>query len=180
MAAAGLACLVGCEPRLVWQALGSCKTSWGRGQWVPLKSGARLLFDGYNANPDSMAAALAAFSQLPTERGGRRIVLLAEMRELGQESAACHEELGERAARGGFSAVGFYGPSAGAFRSGFLKAGGNEKNLFISDVYEITLASKWGLVLHPQDLLLIKGSRGMRTEKLVAQLDPVAASEWPP
>ena len=66
-----------------------------------------VIEDCYNANPDSMKAALAMFKEYPCKR---RFALLGDMLELGGMSAPAHEELGRQAAEAGLTALVTYGP----------------------------------------------------------------------
>jgi len=59
-------------------------------------SGVRVLDDAYNANPDSVVAALQTLRELPCK--GRRVAVLGDMAELGAQTEAAHEEIGRRAA----------------------------------------------------------------------------------
>ena len=56
LAAAAGAVALGMSPQKIWKALESCKSSWGRNQWVEIRSGAKVLFDAYNSNPESLIA----------------------------------------------------------------------------------------------------------------------------
>ena len=164
----GLRC--GMTPAAVWLALPKCKTVWGRNQWVNLESGARALFDAYNANPESMRAAVENFASLKT--GGRKIALLGEMRELGAHAPELHRELGLAVGGAGFDEVMFVGPSQAEFAAG-LKAGGFSKKPLLSEGYEQNLAIKACPMLNDEDIVLIKGSRGMQLEKALADLKPL-------
>lgn len=166
----GLAC--GMTPVEVWKALPLCRTAWGRNQWVNLESGARVLFDAYNANPESMRAAVENFAGLSAPQGGRKVGVFGEMRELGASAPELHRELGEAVARAGFDAVCFLGPSRDAFAAG-LKTAGFQNSLFISDSYENNLASRMLPVLNRNDIVLIKGSRGMQLERVLTDLKPL-------
>lgn len=64
MAAAAAAVAVGLSPQKIWRALGECRTSWGRNQMMELRSGARVLFDAYNSNPESLRALVENLSQV--------------------------------------------------------------------------------------------------------------------
>jgi len=174
MAAAALALAAGLTPKEVWAGLPLCRSAWGRNQWVELSSGANCLFDGYNANPESMTAALENSRTL--EVSGRRIAILAEMRELGEHASSCHEEIGRRAASCGFSEIWFFGPSAEHFRRGFSQASSGTSALETSESLDSKrieiLDQKYHRTLKPGDFVLIKGSRGMSLEKALAALGP--------
>ncbi|MGZ5279401.1 MAG: UDP-N-acetylmuramoyl-tripeptide--D-alanyl-D-alanine ligase, partial [Pseudobdellovibrionaceae bacterium] len=103
MVAASCALAVGLTPKEIWSALPRCKTNWGRNQLVHLKSGAELMFDAYNANPDSMKALLNNVKLLKTK--GKKIGVFAQMLELGDLSLALHEELGQWVGRAGFDVI---------------------------------------------------------------------------
>jgi UDP-N-acetylmuramoyl-tripeptide--D-alanyl-D-alanine ligase len=172
MAAACFGLVAGLSPQEIWAALPMCRTAWGRNQWVALHSGAQVLFDAYNANPESMRAAVENFAQLQTDKQGRKMAVLGEMRELGARTPDLHRELGRQVARAGFDAVAFIGPSKASFQEG-LEAGGFSKKLFITDTYEDSLASHVLPVLDQSDIVLFKGSRGMRLEKVLEALKPI-------
>lgn len=173
MAASCFALDCGMTPSEIWSALPLCKTVWGRNQWVPLKSGARVLFDGYNANPESMRAAIENFAQLSIPKGGRKIAILGEMREMGSHASAVHRELGEVVGRANFDEVCFVGPSAAEFAAG-LRSAGFKKTPVLSVTYEQNLAVTKLPVLDEKDFVLIKGSRGMQLEKALEDLKPVS------
>jgi len=170
MAAAVLALAAGLSAEDIWSAFPLCETVWGRNQWVNLASGAKVLFDGYNANPESMLAALKNFAQLPHR--GRKFAVLGEMKEMGEQTKALHRELGEQVAKSGFDEVCFFGVSGVEFAAG-LKAGGFSKNPYISTSYEQSLALRMLPVLEVGDLVLMKGSRGMHLEKALLDLKPI-------
>lgn len=170
MAASALALSCGLSPAEIWAALPLCRTVWGRNQWVKLENGARVLFDGYNANPESMRAAIENFAKL--KANGRKLAILGEMKEMGAHAASVHRELGEIVARAGFDGVSFFGPSQADFAAG-LEAGGFSKTLFISDSYEQKLAPRMPPVLDGNDIVLMKGSRGMQLEKALLDMKPV-------
>jgi len=168
MAASALALAAGMTPEKIWAALPRCHTAWGRNQWVELQSGARALFDAYNANPESMQAALENFATLTV---GRRFAVLGEMRELGEATGELHREMARKVAQGPWEAVYFVGPSADLVKVE-LQQSGFQKSIVVSNAYENFIASELRAMLRPGDVVLLKGSRGVALEKFLADLHP--------
>lgn len=164
MAAASLALACGMPAQEIWPALKNCRTTWGRGEFLSLPAGTRILFDGYNSNPESMKVFLENLDLLDSQ--GKKIAVIGEMRELGEHSEEEHRQLGRKMASMGFQVIWFVGPSAADFEAG-LKLGGFSETLYISNVYEENLAMKIASVLEPSDNVVIKGSRGVQLEKVV-------------
>lgn len=170
MAASAYALAAGLAPEDVWAALPSCRSAWGRNMWVDLKGGARALFDAYNANPESMGAAIENFRGLAAR--GRKFAVLGEMREMGEHAAAVHEEMGRLAGSAGFEAIAFVGPSGAAFAAG-LKASGYSKTPMLADTYENNVAPQMAPMLGTGDIVLFKASRGVRLEKVLQGFGPL-------
>ena len=63
LAASAAAIALGVPPQKIWAALELCQNSWGRNQWVDLQSGAKVLFDAYNSNPESLMALIESFEK---------------------------------------------------------------------------------------------------------------------
>ena len=119
-----------------------------------LPGGGLLLNDCYNANPVSMRAALA---HLAARAGGRRrIAVLGEMAELGPGAAAYHLEVGRQAAELGVEVVGV-GPLAREYGGRWVATAGEA-------------ASVVSELLHPGDVVLVKGSRSVGLETVAAKL----------
>ncbi len=173
MAASCLALAAGLSSQEVWAALPLCRSSWGRNQWVRLKSGARCLFDGYNANPESMTAAIENARLLKTHFAGKKIAILGEMRELGQHAAQMHKEIGRLVAEVGFDRVVFLGPSHESFSEAYRLAGGHLASLTAMASFDSAIAEKLRPQLAADDFVLIKGSRGMSLEHFLKFLEPV-------
>jgi UDP-N-acetylmuramoyl-tripeptide--D-alanyl-D-alanine ligase len=124
-------------------------------------NGARVLDDAYNANADSMLAALQALRELPCT--GRRLAVLGDMAELGAQSEAAHEEAGRKAAELGVVQLFAVGKMAGILARG-ARAGGLHRVLEFADVDGVAVAVK--SFLRPGDLLLLKASRSARLERI--------------
>jgi UDP-N-acetylmuramoyl-tripeptide--D-alanyl-D-alanine ligase len=126
--------------------------------------GVQFLDDSYNANPDSMKAALRTLVELDTE--GKRIAVLGEMRELGAESERGHREVGETAATLGVDQLITIGDAAELIAQGARTAGLDKVSSVRSTHEAADLLGKIGV---PGDLVLIKGSRAARTEEVIEE-----------
>jgi UDP-N-acetylmuramoyl-tripeptide--D-alanyl-D-alanine ligase len=126
--------------------------------------GVQFLDDSYNANPDSMKAALRTLVELDTQ--GKRIAVLGEMRELGAESERGHREVGETAASLTVDQLITIGAAAEAIAQAARAAGLNNVSTVASTREAADLL---GEIVAPGDLVLIKGSRAAKTEEVIAQ-----------
>jgi UDP-N-acetylmuramoyl-tripeptide--D-alanyl-D-alanine ligase len=124
--------------------------------------GVQFLDDSYNANPDSMKAALRTLVELDAE--GKRIAVLGEMRELGAESERGHREIGEAAATLGVDQLITIGDAAELIAEGARTAGLGKVSSARSTSEAAKLLSE---MAEPGDLVLIKGSRAARTEEVI-------------
>ena len=79
--------------------------------------------DAYNANPESMKAALETLADIGARSGRRTVAVLGEMLELGAGAAAAHAGVGTYAAQAGVDVLVTVGPAAGAIAAGFEAAG---------------------------------------------------------
>lgn len=125
-------------------------------------AGVHLLDDSYNANADSMLAALQTLSDLPCE--GRRVAVLGDMAELGREAEAAHAEVGRAAARLGLDAV----FTVGRFAAVTAGAAGQGIGRAFSEVGPAAAAVIQ--FLRPGDAVLVKASRSSRLERLVTAI----------
>ncbi|MFV8257596.1 UDP-N-acetylmuramoyl-tripeptide--D-alanyl-D-alanine ligase [Bdellovibrio bacteriovorus] len=174
MAAASVGLAVGMTPAQVWAGLPACKTNWGRNQLVHLKSGAQMIFDAYNANPDSMKALIDNMKLLTVP--GRKVGVFGQMRELGSASASLHEELGTWVGQAGFDKVYFIGDDADAFAKGLSSAG--YKNLaLIEKDYKDSSGQDLAGFLKTGDIAVVKASRGTKLERFVFPCEPLDFAE---
>lgn len=130
---------------------------------VALANGVTLLDDTYNANPASMAAALDLLGEVP----GRHVALLGDMRELGAAASEEHRVLGERAAAvlDVLFTIGELAAEAGAR----ARSAGLAETRHVEDT-EAAVRALCG-ALQPGDVVLVKGSRALGLEGVVAQLE---------
>jgi len=127
-------------------------------------NGVQFLDDSYNANPDSMKAALRTLVELHAD--GKKIAVLGEMRELGPETERGHQEVGQEAAALEIDQLIGIG-EMGALIVDAAKKAGLEKSSTVqstSEAAELLLE-----IAEPGDLVLIKVSRLARTEEVIEQ-----------
>jgi len=125
-------------------------------------NGIQFIDDSYNANPDSMKAALRTLVELDAD--GRRVAVLGQMSELGEESERGHREVGEAAAAFGIDELIAVGPT-GAEMAQAARRVGLEKSTSVADAEEA--AGLLGETASSGDLILVKGSRSARMERVL-------------
>lgn len=160
LAAYTLATRIGLAAAQVVTALGNYQTT-GMRQRVVECDGMQLIEDCYNANPDSMRAALEALATLG--KAGRRVAVLGDMLELGDISASAHREVGALAAASGVHCLVTFGPGGAQIAQGAAEAG-------LAEVHHCeTKAQAAGLLRNycrAGDTVLFKASRGMAFEEI--------------
>ncbi len=169
-AAVLLAYVGGCKPEKIWPVLKNCHCGWGRNQWLETESGARVLFDGYNANPDSFKELLHNVAPLVKD-SAKGIAIFGEMLELGGDTEREHTELGRQAGALPWQQCLFIGPSGPAFLRGW-QSSKNEKKPIITTSYKDFLDLDKPFVVDPQSLIIVKGSRGGGLERVVQGFSP--------
>ena len=138
----------------------------GRRMKVHEVGGVTVLDDAYNANPASVAAALQTLAAIPTT--GQRVAALGDMLELGPTAGQLHAEVGAQAAELGVDFLVGAGPLMHHAVVAARAAGMRAEAVADSPAAGGVLAAS----LSPGDLLLLKGSRGMKME---AALEPLVA-----
>ena len=147
------------------QRLGTFRAPSGRME-VRRRGGITFIHDAYNANPISVSKALESFQLLPV--GGRRIFVLGDMLELGEEAPRYHEEVGEEALRCGVDILLNLGPlSVHTFSR--AKTLGLHRSSHFQNHQE--LAEQLRGMLREGDWVLVKGSRGMQMERILEALE---------
>ncbi|MCU0263050.1 MAG: UDP-N-acetylmuramoyl-tripeptide--D-alanyl-D-alanine ligase [Candidatus Nanopelagicales bacterium] len=167
-AAAAVALHFGMPPARIAELLGSAQP---RSRWrmevSTTASGITVVNDAYNANPESMRAALRSLAAMRGQ--GRTIAVLGEMRELGADSIAAHDEIGRLAVRLDISKTIAVGQGARALYLGAAQEGSwNEEAVFVADV-DSAIALLRGLV-RPGDVVLVKASRSIGLETVAHAL----------
>lgn len=126
--------------------------------------GVQFIDDSYNANPDSTKAALRTLAELETD--GQRIAVLGQMTELGAASARGHREVGEVAASLGIDCLISLGKDSAEIAAAARAAGSTNSRTLASPA---EVAEFLCQTARPGDLVLIKGSRAARTERVLEE-----------
>lgn len=135
----------------------------GRFRETMLPCGVRVIDDSYNANPVSFSNALDAFRSLSTS--GKKIIVFADMRELGSEEERYHRELGAKVAASGADRALAYGKLARSSIEVLERSGSRCLARHFENSDKTLEALKE--ILRPGDLVLFKGSRSMHVEKVL-------------
>ncbi len=158
--AVGLLCQVSCEG--IQYQLGMFHNT-GMRQHVFEENGFTIIEDCYNAGPESMEAALRVLQEHKAE--GRRIAVLGDMLELGSRAMAEHYRVGRLAAER-IDMVFALGAHSERIITGAVTGGMSTKCALHFDDQEI-MAQSLATLAKPGDVLLFKGSRGMKMEKVL-------------
>lgn len=135
-----------------------------------------VIDDTYNANPGSMTAACRLLTEIDFGKVNKRLLIVGDMLELADEALPAHRRLGEEAARAGVDRLLACGDHAADVLDGAMHAG--MKSHHIAGCRELDpLLAVLDCWLEPNDVLLVKGSRGMRMERVIEWLRERAAQE---
>jgi UDP-N-acetylmuramoyl-tripeptide--D-alanyl-D-alanine ligase len=138
-----------------------------RGEVVRLREGVTVIDDSYNANP---TATRRAIDVLAAASGRRRVAVLGEMLELGEHATALHREVGRAAGSAGIDllvAVG--GPAAETLAAAAVDTGMASDRVHHYGTSD-EAADAVAALIESGDVVLVKGSRGVRTERVVERL----------
>jgi UDP-N-acetylmuramoyl-tripeptide--D-alanyl-D-alanine ligase len=158
-AAAASALAAGASLKAVTRGLAAFRPVGGRMQRLTARSGARLIDDSYNANPDSVRAAIDVLAAEP----GTKFLLLGDMGEVGERGTAFHEEIGRYARERGVDRL----YAIGDLSRAAVEAFGTGARHFAA-VEEMIAAAQGEVV--SSATVLVKGSRFMRMERVVQAL----------
>lgn len=164
LAAAAVGMAMGITSDAIAHALALAKGAAMRQETVIANNGTRIINDAYNANPDSMRAALRLLGRLPGNR--KRIAVLGDMAELGEGELECHRQVGDQVPANGVDILITVGHRAVAIADGAVQAGmDREATIICRDVDEAITALE--PYLENQPIILVKGSRCMGLEHVV-------------
>jgi UDP-N-acetylmuramoyl-tripeptide--D-alanyl-D-alanine ligase len=123
-----------------------------------------VIDDTYNANPQSMRAACDVLRNW--QGNGQKILITGDMLELGGQAVECHHEIGQMAVKAGVDQLIVHGQYASEVIRGARDFGMDHFRLAECDSFEAmtTVLDCW---LEPEDVVLVKGSRGMRMERVI-------------
>jgi UDP-N-acetylmuramoyl-tripeptide--D-alanyl-D-alanine ligase len=167
LAAAAATWCLGADCAQISAGLAQARPAAMRFEISTLPPGVTVVNDAYNANPASMRAALAAFAQLP--EASRRALVLGDMLELGTAAPVEHQGLGRVAAQTAPALLLAVGAFAERVAEG-ARAGGLSPSAIVTAPDAEAAARLLSGWLRPGDLLLLKGSRGVRLERILDRL----------
>lgn len=168
LAAAAVAVVLGVSVAEIADRAARLRPAPHRGEVIRLSRGVTLVDDSYNASPSAVSAALAALEAAGSTR--RRVAFLGEMRELGEHAEALHRDVGRRAAECGISVlVAIGGEPAEVLAAAAVDAGLDPQAVRYVPTSEEAAALVPSIV-RPGDLVLVKGSRAVATERVVERV----------
>lgn len=163
LCAGGIALSLGCGPDEIQAGLERFVPAYMRLEVMKTPSGIRIINDAYNANPDSMRKGIEELVRLKGR--GRAIAALGDMLELGEASESEHKSLGDFLYESGVDFVityGNYGKHILDGTQGKIRAAYAETHDEVAGILTE--------IAGPEDLVLIKGSRGTRMENVIQRL----------
>jgi len=165
LAASAVATALKVRPELIADALRSVKPPRMRGEILEFAAGFKVVDDSYNSNPRSLLSMVRTVAEAVGVK--RRIVIAGEMLELGPDSPQMHREAGHEIARLGIDLLwGVRGFAAD------LVAGANDKGSSATQFFENSDEAAAAAIdeVREGDLVLVKGSRSVETDKVVKAL----------
>ena len=166
LAASAVATCFGIEPEQITQALRTAAPPAMRGETLDFAAGFTVVDDSYNSNPRSLVSMVRTIAETGEARK-RKIVIAGEMLELGPDSAQLHREAGREIAQAGVDLLwGVRGEAAE------LIAGARAAGLSATRFFEGAAEAAEAIIdeVKKGDLILVKGSRGVATDRVVSAI----------
>ncbi len=127
-----------------------------------------IIDDTYNSSPHACESAIRTLGGIEEKKGDRKIAVLGDMLELGKHTEEAHKKMG-RLAKENVDVLIVVGPRAQHIKEGALEAGMKEKNILeFANSIDASLYIK--TFMKKGDMILVKGSQGMRMEKIVSEI----------
>jgi UDP-N-acetylmuramoyl-tripeptide--D-alanyl-D-alanine ligase len=168
LAATAVALQFGLSSDAIARTVASLAPAAHRGEVLRLSRGIRVLDDCYNSSPGALLPALAALRATNVE--GRRLAVLGEMLELGGHADALHRECGRAAAHAGLDTLVTVGGDPARALGDAAREAGLPAGAVVHVADSAAAADRAVALLKEGDLLLVKGSRGVRLEVVVERL----------
>lgn len=172
--AAAVGKLLAVEEEDIIEALANLQLTRNRTEWKKAANGADILSDVYNANPTAMRLILETFSAIPANEGGKKIAVLADMKELGDTAVELHSQLIDSLSPDVIDELFFYGQDIeqlaqlAADKYPANRVQFFQKNEEIDEFDKLLAAITEKLA--PQDQILLKGSNSMNLSEVVEAL----------
>ena len=164
LAAAAVGHLSGIDAQRIKAGLETFAPIKGRLNIKITDNGIYIIDDTYNANPASMAAAIGVL--VASKSSSRGFIVLGDMLELGEQAEALHRQVGRQAGEAGIEKLYAVGQHAEAVLSGARQAGMADFRLMTANKEDVVADLLQNI--KPADWVLVKGSRGMTMETIVA------------
>jgi UDP-N-acetylmuramoyl-tripeptide--D-alanyl-D-alanine ligase len=166
LAASAVATALKIKPELIAEALSSARPPKMRGEVADFAAGFTLVDDSYNSNPRSLISMVQTIAEA-RENVKRRLVIAGEMMELGPDAPAMHREAGAEIAKLGIDVLWGVRGFGNDLVAGAREAGLNSARFFASSADAATAVLD---EVREGDLILVKGSRSVETDKVVKAL----------
>ncbi|MGT2776066.1 UDP-N-acetylmuramoyl-tripeptide--D-alanyl-D-alanine ligase [Streptococcus hyovaginalis] len=175
MIAAYVAKLLMVSDQDIYRAFKALELTKNRTEWKKAGNGADILSDVYNANPTAMKLILETFSSIPQNEGGKKLAVLADMKELGDASITLHESILDSLSVDNLDMLFFYGQDIRSL-SDLARRRFPENTVFFfekSDTKDDFDALSQAIVdnLSKDDQILLKGSHSMKLADIVTRLE---------
>ncbi|MHB9131306.1 MAG: UDP-N-acetylmuramoyl-tripeptide--D-alanyl-D-alanine ligase [Armatimonadota bacterium] len=168
LAAAAAALTAGASPQDVQQGLAAYQPSVGRMRVVKTAHGFSVIDDTYNANPAAVRATLEFLAEV---KGGRKVAILGDMRELGPVERELHRQIGQYAMELGIDAL----LAVGELGRDYVTGANDPRAQWYPD--NATAAQAALSLLQPGDIALVKGSHAMKMDEIVRALTEEALQD---
>ncbi|WP_125980690.1 UDP-N-acetylmuramoyl-tripeptide--D-alanyl-D-alanine ligase [Loigolactobacillus iwatensis] len=172
MAAISVGQILRIKPEEMRVALAHFSLTKNRTQWLTGARGESILSDIYNSNPTAMKAVLTAFQEVPVT--GRRIAVLGDMLELGDQSATLHRSVATAIRPDKLTGIYLYGDEIKPLADELKRNPTYQEHVhYFKKTEKQLMISELVAQVHPDDAVLLKASNGMHLDEVLKQLQLV-------